>query len=509
MVRDRVQAAGALPRRRFNGLYFNPMTRVTRRSEVANQISEPDQPAAAAGHQFVLASLIEQGEIDTVLCVMTDIWGRLVGKRVTGHAFYDTFLDPDSRTGELAASLYLFCVDLDMEPLDGFALTSWDKGFHDFHLVPDLMTARVVPWLEKTALVICDAEYEDGAAVEVSPRQMLRRQLARARELGLIVQCASELEFFLFTDSYEDAWDRSYQSLKPLSKYRSDYHIFQTSKHEDLIRRIRNSMDAAGVSISASKGEWGLGQQEINLQHVDALEMADRHAIYKNGVKEMVAQQGWSATFMAKWNPDEIGSSFHLHSSAWEQDGRRSQMTATDDERCRDLSELGQRYLAGVMATARDMAWLNAPFANSYRRYEAGSFAPTTLTWGYDNRTCSFRLVGSGESLHLENRIPGADANPYLVMAASVAGLVYGFENRLEAPAMHRGNAYKAVSLGKLPTSLAEAVSCLRESTVSREAFGEEVWQHLVTLASHEERITAGLRESGPAWELQRYFERV
>jgi glutamine synthetase len=454
--------------------------------------------------------MVRTGAIDTVLCVIPDLWGRLMGKRVPGHNFLDRILGAEG----LHASLYLFVVDLDMNPLPGFELTNWRTGFHDFRMVPDLSTLRLIPWLERTALVICDAVHEKtGLPVEVSPRQILKRQVERARALGYTVKCGSELEVFFFRDTYEEAFEGGYRDLRPMSHYRADYHILQTTKDEWLIRQIRNGMDGAGVPVEFSKGEWGWGQHEINLLYVDALEMADRHVIYKNGVKEIAALNGRSATFMAKWSAEEIGSSFHIHSSLWNEEGKASLMW--DGAAAHNLSDTFRHYLGGLMATARELTWMMAPFVNSYRRYEKESFAPTTIAWGDDNRTCGFRVVGEHESFRVEDRIPGADANPYLAFAATIAGALYGLEHRIEPPEICTENAYELGGAEHVPSSLEEAIEAFEESMVGKEALGEEVFGHLVQLAKQEQLAWAHRPAEQPeegravtGWELVRYFER-
>src|SRR5438874_4435191 len=357
-----------------------------------------------------LEQQVERDAIDTVLVVFPDLQGRLVGKRVTGRWFVGHLLRGD---GAIHACNYLMAVDVDMTPLPGYRVANWDQGYGDFAAVPDLTTLRRIPWLDKTALVLCDLEDEaTGEPVEVSPRRILRRQVERAAAMGFAVKCGSELEFFLFKDSFEEAAAKRYQGLEPHSPYNEDYHILQTTKDEYLIRQIRNGMDGAGVPVEFSKGEFGRGQQEINLRYSGALEMADRHVLYKNGVKEMAAFAGRAVTFMAKWSMAEAGSSFHLHSSVWDADGSRSLMS--DEGGPNHMSDVFRGWLGGLMATAREMAWMFAPFVNSYKRYQLGSWAPTAIAWGHDNRTCGFRIVGEHEGHRVECRIPGADANPYL-----------------------------------------------------------------------------------------------
>jgi glutamine synthetase len=449
-----------------------------------------------------LEEMIRQGEVDTVLMVFPDLQGRFMGKRVTGAFFLDDILAGE---GAIHACNYLLATDMEMEPLPGYRYASWDIGYGDFRAVPDLSTLRRIPWLDCTALVICDiVDEESGEPVEVSPRQILRRQVERAGALGYTVKTGSELEFYLFRDSFEDAAADGYRSLRPHSDYIMDYHILQTTKDEYIIRKIRNDMDAAGVPVEFSKGEFGRGQQEINLRFSDALEMADRHMIYKNGVKEIASLLGRSVTFMAKWSMAEAGSSFHLHSSLWDAAGETSLMWEQDAPY--HMSGACRHYLGGLVATARELAWMFAPFVNSYKRYQAGSWAPTAVVWGCDNRTCGFRVVGEHKSFRIENRLPGADGNPYLAFAATIAGGLHGIEHELEPPEPYDGNAYAAADVPRVPTALHEAVAALAASEVASKAFGDAVHQHLVNTARQEQRIFDN--ETVTDWELRRYFER-
>lgn len=445
--------------------------------------------------------MIHEGEIDTVLCVFVDLQGRFMGKRVTGHFFLDDILGEEG----LHACLYLVTVDMEMEPLPGYEYANWETGYGDFRMVPDLDTLRIIPWLEKTALVICDLYAEEGdEAVAVSPRQILKTQIERARAKGYRLMSGSEIEFFLFKDAYDDARARSYANLTPHAGYIEDYHILQTTKDEWIIRQIRNAMDGAGIPIEFSKGEWGKGQHEINLRYADILEMADRHSIYKNGAKEMAALNGVSISFMAKWSMAEAGSSCHLHSSVWNEEGSESLMW--DDSDPDHMSETFRHYLGGLTATAREMAWMFAPYVNSYKRYQAESWAPTAIAVGKDNRTCGFRLVGEHKSFRIESRIPGADANPYLAFAATIAGGLHGIENKLEPPEIFRGNAYEAKDIERVPTSLHEAIDVFERSDVAREAFGDFVFAHLLNTAKQEQFVFDNNVVTD--WELSRYFER-
>jgi len=441
------------------------------------------------------------GEIDTVLCMFTDLQGRFVGKRILPHFFLEDVLGEEG----LHACLYLLAIDMEMEPLPGYRYASWETGYGDFKLVPDISTLRLVPWIDKTAMVICDvADEETDEPVEVAPRHILKRQIERAKEAGLILKSGSELEFYLFKESFEEAAGKGYGDLHPSSTYIMDYHMLQTTKDEWLIRQIRNGMVAAGVPIEFSKGEFGRGQHEINIVYADALETADRHALYKHGTKEIAALNGAALTFMAKWTMAEAGSSCHMHSSVWNEDGAESLMWDESDPH--HMSETFRYFLGGLMATAYEMAWMFAPFVNSYKRYQLGSWAPTAVVWSHDNRTCGFRVVGHRSSCRVENRIPGADVNPYLGYAATIAGGLYGIKNKIECPPVFQGNAYEAKDVPRVPSSLHEAIDAFEKSEVAREAFGDFVFEHLLNTARQEQIIFDN--NTVTDWELVRYFER-
>ena len=446
-----------------------------------------------------LEALIKKDQVDTVLTVFPDGFGRLMGKRVVGRYFLDHVLHDG-----VHACIYLFTVDMEMEPLPGFTLTSWERGYGDMKLVPDLGTWRLLPWLPKTALVFCDAYTEEGEPIEEAPRWVLRRQLERATKAGYRVKTASELELYLFRESFDEARAKRYHGLTPVSGYLEDYHILQTSREEPLVRAIRNGMEAARVPVEFSKGEWGRGQEEINLRYADALEMADRHVLYKHGVKEIAWQQGCSVTFMAKYDMGAAGSSFHLHSSLWDGAGRRNLFAARDGSR--EGTPLFQQWLAGQMAMARELAYFYAPTVNAYKRYQAGSFAPTRIAWGWDNRTCGFRICGEGGGFRVENRIPGADANPYLAFAATIAAGLHGVAKKLRPPAMFEGNAYESAALTQVPKTLREALGELEGSKVAREAFGPKVVQHYLQHGRLEQQA---YDQSVTDWELIRHFEQI
>ena len=446
-----------------------------------------------------LEALIRKGDVDTVLTVFPDGLGRLMGKRVVGRHFLDHVLHEG-----VHACIYLFTVDMEMEPLPGFKLTSWERGYGDMKLVPDLTTWRPLPWLPKTALVFCDVYTEEGEPIEEAPRWVLRRQLERAAGAGYRVKTASELELYLFRESFDEARAKRYHGLTPVSSYLEDYHILQTSKEEPLVRAIRNGMEAARVPVEFSKGEWGRGQEEINLRYTDALEMADRHVLYKHGVKEIAWQQGCSVTFMAKYDMGAAGSSFHLHSSVWDKAGRRNVFAAKDGSRAG--TPIFQQWLAGQMAMARDFAYFYAPTINAYKRYQAGSFAPTRIAWGWDNRTCGFRICGEGGGFRVENRIPGADANPYLAFAATIAAGLHGIDTGLRPPPMYEGNAYEDAGLPQVPKTLRDALAALEASDVARATLGSRVVEHYLQHGRLEQQT---YDQSVTDWELIRHFERI
>src|SRR5258706_10982484 len=377
-----------------------------------------------------LEALVRKGDVDTVLTVFPDGYARLMGKRLTARHFLEHALDDG-----VHACIYLFTVDMEMEPLPGFTLTSWERGYGDMKMVPDMGTLRLIPWLPKTALVFCDVYTEEGQPVEEAPRWVLKRQLARAAAQGYVVKTAAELELYCFRETFEAARAKRYHNLTPFSTYLEDYHILQTTKEEPLIRAIRNGMEAADVPVETSKGEWGRGQEEINLVYAEALEMADRTVLYKHGAKEIAHLQGCSLTFMAKYDMGAAGSSFHLHSSLWDKAGRRPLFAGRGKGPAHKTAPpLFGHWLAGQMAMARELAYFYAPGVNSYKRYQSGSFAPTRVAAGWDNRTCGFRLCGEGASFRVENRIPGADANPYLAFAATIAAGLHGIGGGGEGP---------------------------------------------------------------------------
>lgn len=447
-----------------------------------------------------LEALIDAGDVDTVLVAFPDLQGRLVGKRVTGSYWRNQM-----RAGRepLHMCNYLLAVDSEMNVLPGYEFASWDQGYGDMACQPDLATIRTIPWLEKTVLVLCDLlDEETNAPVEVSPRRILQRQVKRAAAAGFTLNFASELEFFVFRESLEEAAAKNYANLTPHSLVVEDYHILQTTRDEYLIRDIRNGINDAGVPVEFSKGEAGKGQHEINLVYANAVEMADRHVIYKNGVKEIAAQHNRAVTFMAKFSSDEVGSSCHVHSSLWSPDGHDALMwdaTAPDQ-----LSPAMRGWLGGQIVCGRELAWMYAPTVNSYKRYQPESWAPTALAWSVDNRTCGYRIVGHGASFRLESRIPGADANPYLAFAATIAAGLHGIEQGLDPGPRFNGNAYAAPDLPRVPSSLVEATDAFAVSKVAADAFGAGVHDHLLNTARQE---WLHFNRAVTDWERRRNFD--
>ena len=440
-----------------------------------------------------LRSEVEAGRIDTVLLAMTDMQGRLQGKRLTATHFLDEVVEHDAE-----GCNYLLAVDVEMNTVEGYAMSSWERGYGDFVFKPDLDTLRYVPWQEGTALVTCDLVWEDGSPVVASPRQVLKRQLERLSERGLEAWVGTELEFLVFMDSYEQAWRKGYRDLEPANYYNVDYSLLGTARIEPLLRRIRNSMAASGLAVENAKGECNFGQHEINFKFDRALATADGHAIYKNGAKEIAAQEGCSLSFMPKFDERE-GNSCHIHLSLRGEDG--TPIFAGGHE----FSDKFQNFLAGQLACLREFTLFFAPNVNSYKRYAKGSFAPTAVVWGKDNRTCSLRVVGHGGSLRVENRLAGGDVNPHLAIAAMIAAGLHGMDNELVLEDEFVGNAYEA-DKPHVPTNLGQARELFAESEAARDAFGVEVVEHYLNMARVEiEAFEAAVTD----WERYRNFERL
>jgi glutamine synthetase len=437
-----------------------------------------------------LRDRVKRGEIDTVLLAITDMQGRLMGKRLTARHFVEEVAEHGAE-----GCNYLLAVDVDMTPVEGFAMASWERGYGDFVMRPDLDTLRLVPWQESTALCIADVVWHDGSDVVASPRQVLKRQLARLAERGWGAAAGTELEFMLFRDSYEEAFHKGYRELEPANLFNSDYSLLATARVEPLIRRIRNSMEGAGMPVEDSKGECNFGQHEINFHYADALATADRHVIYKNGAKEIAAEMGMAISYMAKFDQRE-GNSCHIHFSLTDKDGPLfARDKATFDA-----------FLAGQLAALRELTLLLAPNVNSYKRYAAGSFAPTAIAWGHDNRTCALRVVGHGPGLRFENRAGGADLNPYMALSALIAAGLHGVDQGLELGPVFDGDAYNAPELPRLPNSLASARELFAGSQIARDAFGEDVVAHYVNAADVE---LAAFGRAVTDWERYRGFERL
>jgi len=437
-----------------------------------------------------LEQAVSDGSIDTIVVAFTDMQGRLMGKRVQGKFFVEGGIADHGIEG----CNYLLALEMEGDPVPGYEMASWERGYGDFTANPDLASLRRIPWLEATALVLGDVEWADGTPVTASPRQVLKRQVERAKALGYTPMFGSELEFFLLKETYEEAHAKHYRDLTPSVPYILDYHILAATYDEPFIRQIRNGMEGAGIPVETSKGEAWPGQHEINFRYADALTMADNHVVYKNGAKELAHLNGCSITFMAKPDHTWIGNSCHIHSSLWQ--GDRS---AFEGE-----TEVFKQWLAGQIACFKELAIFLAPTINSYKRFAAGSWAPTTLAWGHDNRTCGFRIVGHGPALRTETRIPGGDVNPYLAFSALIAAGLYGIENELELPPALEGNAYES-DAERFPHSLRDAISALEQGTMAREALGDDVVDHYLNYARTEQEL---FDSAVTCYERERMFER-
>jgi glutamine synthetase len=443
-----------------------------------------------------LTELTASGEIDTVIVAFTDMQGRLVGKRVSARLFVEEVAAHGAECCN-----YLLAVDVEMNTVAGYSMSSWETGYGDMAMIPDLDTLRLTPWLPGTALVTADLHWLDEAAVEQSPRRILQRQIERLAERGLSAFVGTELEFIVFEDGYRDAWKRGYRDLTPATDYNIDYALQASTRMEPLLRDIRVSMDGAGMYCEGVKGECNFGQQEIAFRYTDALGTCDNHSVYKNGAKEIADAHGKSLTFMAKFNERE-GNSCHIHLSLRGADGS---FVFADDAEPDGMSRLFRHFVAGQLATLRELTLFLAPNINSYKRYADGSFAPTAVAWGFDNRTCSVRVVGHGPSMRMENRVPGGDVNPYLAVAALIAGGLHGIDQELELGEPLSGNAYES-DAERVPTTLREAAELFGASDVARAAFGEEVVAHYLNAAAVEQRA---FDSAVTDWERVRGFERL
>jgi len=443
-----------------------------------------------------LKAKVVDGSIDTVVVAMTDMQGRLTGKRIHGQYFLDEVLKHGTE-----GCNYLLAVDVDMNTVDGYEMSSWEHGYSDFALIPDLNTLRLIPWQPGAALVLADVAWLDHTDVVASPRQVLRKQIAELEKHGMVAMCGTELEFVVYKDTYKEAWDKGYKNLVPVNQYNVDYSILGGSRIEPLLRDIRLGMSAAGMVVESVKGECNLGQHEIAFRYSDALSNCDNHVIYKNGAKEIADQQGYALTFMAKPNEKE-GNSSHIHLSFRGLNGELVMADESDLEH--GMSDVGRQFIAGQIAHLRELSILFAPNINSYKRYVPGSFAPTAVRWGRDNRTCALRLVGHGAGLRLENRVPGGDVNPYLAVAGIIAAGLDGIKNKLTLEPAFTGNAYESDS-ARVPASMTEALELWENSAWVKEVFGSEVQAHYANMAKVE---IAAYGKAVTDWELFRNFER-
>ncbi len=451
-------------------------------------------PTGRVGPQDLPAA-VDDGTVDTVLVVITDMQGRLQGKRIDARFFVD-----EVASHATEGCSYLMAVDVDMRTVEGYSISSWETGYGDFVFRPDLSTLCPVPWHERTVLCHADVVWEDGSPVEQSPRRILQRQQGRLAERGWTGLAGTELEFIVFTDSYEHAWHRGYRELTPANTYNVDYSILGTSRVEPLLGRVRREMRAAGMPVESLKGECNLGQHELAFRYGELVAKGDEHVLYKTGAKEIAAQEGQSITFMAKFDERE-GNSCHIHLSVRDGEGR----PVFAGDRAGGMSEVMEHWLAGMLATLPEMTLLLAPNVNSYKRFASGSFAPTAVAWGRDNRTCAFRVVGHGPSMRVECRVPGGDVNPYLAIAALVAGGLHGVDTALELPPAVEGNAYVA-DLPRIPRTLREAAELFTRSAVARASLGDGVVDHYATMARVEiEAFDTAVTD----WERYRCFERL
>jgi len=464
-------------------------------SEIRGMLSLPE-----------LQKRVEAGEIETVIAAFPDLYGRLMGKRISA----DFFLESVAQDGTHACN-YLLTVDMEMEPIPGYRYANWQLGYGDFHCVPDLATLRQATWLDKSALVICDV-YEETThqLTPVAPRSVLRGQLAAAAALGYAAVGASELEYYIFDESYRSSRAKGYTNLQAMGAYIEDYHILQGTREEPLNAAARKHLAASGVPVESSKGEWGPGQHELNIRHAEVLTMADRHTVYKQCFKELADQLGMAVTFMAKFDEKLAGSSCHIHMSLWDTalktnlfDGGES---LGEVPHLPTSSPLYRWFLGGWLRYAAELMPFFAPTVNAYKRYQAGSWAPTGLAWSHDNRTAGFRVVGRGAALRIETRIPGADVNPYLAYAALLAAGLEGIRQQIEPPPIFVGDVYSAANLPQVPRTLRQAITQLENSELARRAFGEDVLEHYLHFFHTEQRL---FEQTVTDWERARYFEQI
>ncbi len=447
-----------------------------------------------------LQKKVANGEIETVIVAFTDHYGRLVGKRFDAEFFLESCAEEGTHACD-----YLLTTDMEMEPVPGYQFANWELGYGDFHLTPDISSLREANWLDRTALVICDVVNEKSHELtREAPRSILRKQLGKVKNSGYECFAASELEYYLFENNFRQAFEQNYQNLKPAGWYLEDYHILQGTRTEHFTAAARRHLKHSGVPVENSKGEWGLGQHELNIRYAEALDMADRHVIYKQCLKELADTMDISVSFMAKFDAERAGSSCHLHMSLW-QDGKNA-FAGNEKLGPVEGSELFRWFLGGWIAHVNDVMPFYSPTVNSYKRYVDGSWAPTRLAWSYDNRTAGFRVVGHGQSLRIECRIPGADCNPYLAFAAALASGLDGIQNKIEPPECFEGDIYAAKHLPRVPYTLNEAIGHFEKSEFAKKAFGKEVVEHY---SHHFKTEQSAFNQAVTDWERKRYFERI
>ena len=438
--------------------------------------------------------------IETVIVAFTDHYGRLVGKRFDAGFFLESAVKDGTHSCD-----YLLTTDMEMEPVAGYEFANWELGYGDFHLVPDLNTLRVADWLDKTALILCDVKNgKTHEYINVAPRSILRKQLEEINKMGYGCFAASELEYYLFENNYREAHEKHFHDLKPVGWYLEDYHIMQGTRTEHFTAAARRHLKKSGVPVENSKGEWGLGQHELNIRYAETMEMADRHIVYKQCLKELADSMGLSVTFMAKYHEDRAGSSCHIHISLWK--GNKNAFVGNKSFGPVKGSDIFKYFLGGWIKNTADVMPFYAPTVNSYKRYVDASWAPTRLAWSYDNRTAGFRVVGKGNSLRIECRIPGADCNPYLAFAASLACGINGIKNKIEPPEIFNGDIYSAKNLPHVPRSLAEATELFSKSKFAKKTFGKKTVEHY---AHHFRTEQNAYNMAVTDWERKRYFERI
>jgi len=446
-----------------------------------------------------LSKLVKSNDIETVLLVMTDIYGRFMGKRLDANFF----LEEAAKEG-VGACNYLLVADMEMQPDPDFQYTNWETGYGDFRMIPDLSTLRIASWLEKTAIAICDVADEKHNHLNIAPRSILQKQLTTAKKMGYQIMAASELEYYLFQSSYEEDAKLEYNHLKPSSNYIEDYHVLATAHVEKYHSAVRRHLNQSGVPVEASKGEWGIGQHELNVRYADILSMADRHAVYKECLKEVADQMDLSVTFMAKYVTDQAGSSCHIHLSLYK--NKKNAFVGKQALGRVKCSDAFRWFLGGWIQHLPEMMVCYAPTVNSYKRYVHGTFAPTSLAWSYDNRSAGFRIVGSGESLRIECRVPGADCNPYIAFSAALASGLDGIANKIEPPPELKGDAYSAHKQTHVPNNLKDATHMFQSSQFAKQVFGEEVVNHYTHFFEVEQ---TAFEKAVTDWERKRYFERI